>query len=291
MRKLAKLGVEVHVLTRPDSNWWRVRGVEESVTQHQVDLLDASKVMQTVSAIKPRTIFHCAAYGGHFSEQDARRTVEINAMGTLNLLNAAVSTGFESFVNSGSSSEYGRKDRPMCESDVLEPATVYGAAKAAGTLIATAFARSMQLPVMTVRPFSPYGPFDARDRLVPKVVQACLSGEELHLASPGNARDFVFIDDVVDLYIRAAERPSPGEVVNCGSGRQHSVQEMVAQVMALTGKRVPLQWEAVAPRQFESQCWVADISKAERLYSWHPAFTLEEGLQETISWHRERLPR
>lgn len=286
VRKLVHMGDETHVLTRPASNPWRIRDLSGALVEHQGDLLDPDGVRRLVSEVEPRVIFHCATYGGRPSENEPERTVEVNTLGTLYLLHAAAAAGVEGFVNSGSSSEYGRKDRPMSEDDLLEPQTLYGAAKAASTLICQSFARSEDVPVVTVRPFSPYGPREAPDRLVPYVIKSCLSGEDPLLASGSSARDFVYIDDVVDLYVRAAQKPYCGEVVNCGSGRQHSVEEVVTRITELTGAGVKPRWGTETPRPFESSCWVADISKAGGLYGWVPRFGLSEGLLETISWQR-----
>ncbi|GFP42774.1 hypothetical protein HKBW3C_01898 [Candidatus Hakubella thermalkaliphila] len=286
-RRLVKEGAEVHILTRQHSNKWRIHDIIHDVWEHHVDLRESKRLQKIISEIKPKVIFHCATYGGYPFQQETDKIVETNIIGTVNLVNALSAIDYECFINTGSSSEYGLKSKPMSEDDLLEALTAYGASKAAATLFCQAVARSTQRPIITLRLFSPYGPYEEPTRLIPYVIKCCLSGENPQLTSGEQTRDFVFIEDVIDLYLRvAASPPHPGEIVNVGSGNQWSVREVVEKIMALCGAKVQPLWGATPSRPFETTVWVADISKAKAILNWVPQTSLDEGLSRTITWHR-----
>lgn len=289
-RRLVETGREVHVLARATSDRQRLSGLESRIGMHTVDLLDSEGLERALKDIRPTDIWHLATYGGFAREQDSQRIAQTNFIGTSNLLEAASRVGFERFINTGSSSEYGHKDHPMREDDLLDPLSVYGASKAATTLWAQAMARTRQLPVYTLRLFSAYGPGEEASRLVPTVISACLRGIAPSLASPRSVRDFVYVEDIFRLFdLVEPSRLAPGEILNVGSGQEHTVGELVETVMRLAGASVAPVWGSDAPRPNEPRHWVADVSKAERLLGWRPAHSLEAGLRATLEWTRESL--
>lgn len=288
-RHLVGGDAKVHILTRQESNKWRIQDIIHKVSEHQVDLLDYERLRKIVFTIKPNIIFHCAAYGGYPFQQEVNKIMETNILGTLNLLNALSAVGHECFVNTGSSSEYGLKSKPMSEEDLLEPINAYGVSKAAVTLFCQSLARSQKRPIVTLRLFSPYGPYEEPTRLIPSVITACLLEKNPEVTSGEAFRDFVFIEDVIDLFMKVVVSPQLGQVVNVGSGKQHSVREVVEKIIRLSGVKVQPRWGTVPPRPFEPRLWVADASKAKRLFNWVPQFSLDEGLSQTISWYKDRF--
>jgi len=289
-RRLVRHGADVHVFTRPTSTTWRLENILPRLKTHPVDLRQREQVREAVHHIKPHVIFHCAAYGTYHFQQDTSAVTETNFLGTLNLLEALSGTTYDCLVNTGSSSEYGPKSRPMSEADLLEPTTPYGVAKAAATLFCQAKARAERLPIVTFRLFSVYGCYEEPTRLVPYVISSCLSRRNPELSSGHFTRDFVYVGDVVDAYMTAAAAATlpPGEIINIGSGQQQSVQSVVDRVIALTGASVRPQWGKEQPRTFDTATWIADAAKAKSLLGWSAKTSLDEGLSRTIEWHRRR---
>jgi nucleoside-diphosphate-sugar epimerase len=174
----------------------------------------------------------------------------------------------------------------MAEGEEPAPEDAYGASKAGATLWCRAIAASRKLPTVTLRLFSPYGPWDDPVRLIPTAARAFLDGCSPRLASPSGARDFVHIDDVVDACLLAATVPSAaGEIINVGSGRQATPGEVVDILSRLVPGAPPPFWGAISPRPGPS-VWVADIRKARRILGWEPKVPLEEGLRQTVEWMR-----
>lgn len=288
-RKLAALGCETHVLARPGADAWRLEGLENSLHWHFADLTDSIRLNEIVSAIAPSVIYHFATHGAYPNQRDADRIILTGVFGTWNLLKACAAVDYKLFVNIGSSSEYGSKEFAMRETDALAPRSYYAVAKCAQTLVSeqTAFAEGR--PINTLRLFSVYGPYEEPSRLAPAVVEACLERRDLDLVSPDTARDFIYIDDVVDACLQVGQLSlQRGEVFNIGTGTQSTVRDVVNAALNSTHARVNINWGRMAARPWDSNTWVADVSKARRVLKWSASTSLAEGIAKTVDWRRAR---
>ena len=291
-RRLVSRGHEVHILLRSTSDTWRIEDLLDDLVIHEADLCDGNAVERAVSKAGPEAVFHLATYGGFASERDTSLAIEANLLGTANLLRACQQEGFECFVNTGSSSEYGVKTGPMKETDPLEPDGAYAVTKAAATLFCAGEASRHGEAVITLRLFSPYGPWDDPRRMIPYVMKSLLNGERPRLFTPSAVRDYILIDDVVDAYESVlGARTLPGDVINVGSGVQHTVGAVVQQIIVTLGSDIEPEWETAAPPRQEPENWVADVSKAASLLGWRPSTSLADGLAATAGWMREHLDR
>ena len=148
--------------------------------------------------------------------------------------------------------------------------------------------RNEGLPIVTRRLFSPYGSYEGSNRLISSTILACLRGENPRISSRSFVRDFVFINDILDAYLKVVEAPNvSSKIFNIGSGEQHSVGDVVDAVIRLTGNKVlPV---IGAPRRWQSDpaMWQADISKARKHLGWSPRYDQEQGLTTTIEWFQE----
>ncbi len=285
VRRLIESGAEVHALVRPSSDMWRLRDVLTRITLHRADIRRQDELRGILRLVAPEFIFHLAARGVSRCDSDRRELFEANVVGTANLLEASSPLDYERFVHLGGSSEYGSNARPMSENDRLEPVTAYGASKAAASLLCRQFARSEDRRLVILRPFSVYGPWEPATRLIPTAIMAALHGRDMALTPPGIRRDLVFVDDVIDSCLAAAERDvAPGEIVNIGSGREWSNEEVVAAAEALCGRKIRVRLGEYPVRASDAPHWVAEIRKAERVLGWAPTHSLDEGLEKTIAW-------
>ncbi len=286
----ADMGYSVTVLEREGTNLWRLGKIKNNVNIQYVDLLDYPTLEGFITKLNPNIILHFATYGAYQArQQEVKTTVDTNLLGTINLVNACSKISFDCFINTGSSSEYGVKIRAMKETDTLEPNNLYGVTKAASTMYCQHIAKKFNLPIITIRPFTPYGYFEDKDRLVPTIIRACLNNTELKLSAPGSVRDFVFIEDAIALYVNAIKyaQKSKGQVFNLGSGKQQSVAQMVALVKKITNSPVKPLYGQVKKVWIEPGVWKADISKTKKLLRWKPAHTLQQGLIKNMQWFKE----
>jgi nucleoside-diphosphate-sugar epimerase len=292
VRDLIDAGQEVHLVLRPSSNLWRLTGIEGRYTSHAADLRDAAALRQIVDKCKPRVIYHLAAHGAYPFQKDRAAILTGNILGTANLLDALDGHNYRAFIQTGSSSEYGHKKGPMRESDRLEPRTDYGVAKSAATLLCQTEAYKGR-PVTTVRVFSAYGPWEEPTRLVPYVMDCCLRGINPKVTAGRQPRDFIFVDDVVALIKAAAANSNlRGHILHAGTGRQHSIRDMIETIVAVCGRgQVTAEFGSETVRPDEPASWVASIDETTRLTGWKPAFDIRNGVERMWSWFQSTAAR
>jgi nucleoside-diphosphate-sugar epimerase len=233
---------------------------------------------------------HAATYGGHAVQDDPARILKTNFDGTVNLLNSCLKTRFGLFINTGSSSEYGIKDSPMRELDLLKPVTLYGVSKAATSIYCQYVANRDSLPIITLRLFSPYGYFDDGNRVISHIILSCLKNKMVNIYSENSVRDFIFIEDVVDAYEKALRISSDlrGGIFNIGSGTQYSIKKVVGNITRAIGGNIEVKYKKTSlAARLEPKSWVGDISKSHAELKWKPRFNIDQGLQKTIDWFRE----
>lgn len=287
VRELLTKGHKVSLISRRKKLNWRLHDIKDALDIHECDL-KSPNLAHIIAQIKPEYIFHLAAYGVLPKEDNLDEMIDINLKGTINLLNAVKQNPFKLFVNTGSAVEYGIKETLMKESDILKPINDYGIVKAASTLYCQKEAIRNNLPIVTLRLFSPYGYYENKDRLVPSVILSAFKNKPIRVSSPHYVRDFIFIEDVIEAYMQAIKVSANkrGEIFNVGSGKQHSVKDIVNMVLQITGSHSEVTWGAV-PRQtriIESQRLEADLINSRDELDWRPKTSIKKGIEKTVSW-------
>lgn len=236
--------------------------------------------------LQPDYIFHLAAYGNHSKDNLASEAVKGNVLVTFNLLVASSNVNYKAFVNFGSSSEYGKKHKAMAEDNLLEPETFYAATKAGATHLADAFRKIHNKPVLTIRPFSVYGPGEADFRFIPTVIRCMETNQPFKLDEKAN-HDWIYIDDFVRGVLHLAENIKETDgIINLGSGKMHSNKEICELLKWISGKEyksVPIE----GMRSHDSPIWRANIQKLKEL-DFYCLNDIEEGLSKTYKYYRDR---
>jgi nucleoside-diphosphate-sugar epimerase len=290
-RRLLNEGHEVHLLVRPEHTAWRIEEILNHVRLHLVDFQDQKAVDLTLSEIRPDWIFHLAAHGAYSWQKDISQIFQTNLISTIHLVEASLRIGVESFIHAGSSSEYGFKDHSSAETDWPEPNSHYACAKASATQYCRYSAQTHKANFTTLRLYSVFGPYEDADRLVPKLIENGMRGKLPSLVNPDTARDFVYIDDVCDAFIKAAQTipETFGAVYNVGTGIQTTLREAVEIVRRLLNIPVEPNWGTMPARQWDTSVWVANSQKIQTELGWTPQFNFESGFCQTVAWHRARL--
>jgi nucleoside-diphosphate-sugar epimerase len=289
VRRLLEGGGEVTVLLREETDLWRLRDVLPRLRVVRGDVADPEVAPRAVSLAAPEVVFHLAAHGGTESQRDYARILRTNLMGTWSMLEACAGSTCRLFIHAGSSSEYGFKKEPMRETDRLQPNSIYAVGKAAATHLCSFMAGTSSFAIVTCRLFSVYGPWEQPTRLVPTILRRCLENRPLEMVSRTTARDFVFVGDILDAFLRFEGLASlSGEVLNLGTGRQTTMEEFVAIALELTGSRSEVHWGAMPSRVWDSSQWVADCDKARRTLGWKASHSLRDGLARTLDWMKSR---
>ena len=287
-RRLLRDGHEVHLLLRAGYQPWRIAEIRGDVHLHEAQLHDIESVTRVIDQIRPDQVFHLAVYGAFSSQTDVQRMVQTNIHGTVNLVQACLKTGFEAFVNTGSSSEYGFKDHPPAETEVLEPNSPYAVTKVAGTLFCRQTARQQHVHLPTLRLYSIYGPYEDPTRLISTLIVRGLEGELPPLVGPETARDFVHVDDVVQAYLLAATHPNQevGAIYNVGASVQTTLREAVTIAREVLKISVEPNWGTMPARSWDTGVWVSDNRKIGKELGWTPRYNFLDGFTATVEWFR-----
>jgi UDP-glucose 4-epimerase len=285
-RRLVTDGHEVDLLVHQGSPRWRIDDLTQDAAVHEVDLEDADSTLSAVQAARADWIFHLAARGAYSWQRDVGQILRTNVVGTANLLEAATHVGFAALINAGTSSEYGFKDHPPSEDESVAPSSAYAVGKACATMLCSLYGRSGGNRVVTLRLYSVFGPWEEPGRLLPNLIVRGLSGELPPLVSPDAAHDFVYIDDVVDAFLRtaSADRVQPGSVFNVGTGVQTTLSEAVSVTRNVLGIEADPQWGSMQDRAWDTSVWVADSALMCRELGWKPAHTFEQGFRRFVDW-------
>jgi nucleoside-diphosphate-sugar epimerase len=251
-------------------------------------MLNIQKLTKIMTLIKPNSIIHLATYSQYRNQEEFEQMVETNIRGTLNLLAASKNIDYDIFINTGSSSEYGIKENPMREADLLEPISFYAATKSSATLLCQVFSKEYKKPIVTLRPFSAYGPYEEQSRFIPTIIKAVIENRPVKLTPGSQRRDFICVADIVDIYIKALSfgKKLSGQILNMGTGIEYTNDEVVQMLFKIVNKKVKIKKGAYPKRMWDAPHWVADISKAKKLLNWKPKFTLEQGLRYTYNWYQ-----
>lgn len=243
------------------------------------------------AAVRGSTIvLHLGALVGiPYSYQSPRDALHTNVGGTLNVLEAVRAEGTRLLVHTSTSEVYGTaRYTPMDEAHPLQAQSPYSATKIAADKLVESYVNAFELPAMTVRPFNTYGPRQSPRAIIPTIISQLLVGRSLRLGSVEPRRDFNFVTDTVDGFVRAMATPQFGLVVNLGSGVDVSIREVADRIAAIMGTTTKIEGDAqrVRPRASEVERLLADSSRAAQLLGWRSRVDMDDGLRQTVEWMR-----
>jgi len=285
-RSMVADGHEVSLMVRRQSDLWRIADIAGRMDVHAAGITDCELVRDIVAEIRPQWIFHCAVYGAYSWQTDWKTMLETNITGTINLVEACLASGFEAFINTGSSSEYGYKDHPAAEDERVEPNSYYAVTKATASQYCGFVARDRNVHISTLRLYSVFGPYEEPNRFVPTLTVKGLRRELPPLVDPNIARDYVYVDDVIEAYRLAATMPgqAPGAVYNVGSGRQTSMAQAVDTARRALNIQAEPQWGSMANRSWDTSVWVADNEKIKTTLGWTARQSFAQGIEKFARW-------
>jgi UDP-glucose 4-epimerase len=210
-------------------------------------------------------VYHLAAITSvPLSFENPRETYEVNVLGTLNILEMC------------SQPQY----LPINEKHQLQPTNPYARSKILGEELCRAYNTDFGLKCIILRPFNIYGVGQSRNFLIPSIIAQLQCGK-IELKDSEPKRDFIYISDVIDAYIKAGEFSGNFEVFNIGDGRSYSVKEIVDKIIHLYGKEVKVEYRNER-RKNEIMDTIADAKKAKEKLGWEPKVEIDKGLQDIL---------
>lgn len=258
----------------------------------QGDLRDNEAVRNAVKGVD--TVFHLGALIAiPYSYVNPREVIDVNIMGTLNVLMAARDFGTRRVVHTSTSEVYGTAQYvPIDEKHPLQGQSPYSASKIGADRIAESFYRSFEVPVVTLRPFNTYGPRQSARAVIPTIITQALTRDEVKLGSLDPSRDFTFVHDTANGFLKVAEADNVlGEEVNLGNDNTIRIGDLANKIFQIIGKtpKVSLDLQRIRPNKSEVMKLWASNQKAKSLIGWEPRISLDEGLALTIEWISKHL--
>lgn len=290
----AKVRAFVRYNSRGDAGLLRLLPMEvfSKVEVIAGDLRDSEVIRAAMIGVD--TVFHLGALIAiPYSYLHPREVVDTNVIGTLNVLMAARDIGVRRVVHTSTSEVYGTAQYvPIDEAHPLKGQSPYSASKIGADKIAESFYLSFDLPVVTIRPFNAYGPRQSARAVIPTIITQTLTSNEVHLGSLDPSRDFTFVLDTVNGFMRAAQADNVlGEEINLGNDATITIGELCAKIFKISGKspRLVTDSRRLRPEKSEVLKLQASYKKANKLIGWEPQTPLDEGLSATIKWISEHI--
>lgn len=289
--RMLQENANVAILVRPDSDFWRLKEFVGEVSIYKADLRDRSRLNKYISEIKPDYVFHLGAYGINPRQNDGITATEVNILGSINLIESLRAEGCRKIVNVGTGMEYGDKEGLIQEDTQLAPVNIYGATKAAATIMAHRLAREYSMDIITLRAFSIFGEKEASNRFFPYIILSVLNNSELVLTGCTQYRDYNYVGNLINGLVLAARSNLKNEVLNIGSGEVHQLKDYVNFILKIMNCSMVPRFGAAPYRPNELWRVQPDISQIKTLLNWEPSISLETGIERTIFWYKRNLER
>jgi NAD dependent epimerase/dehydratase len=283
-----------------DSNGWLddlPDDYSKNLTLVRGDVRDPAFVRHLVR--DQEIVFHLAALISIPHSYNAPHSyVETNVLGTLNVLEAAREFGTARVVHTSTSEVYGSAITvPISELHPLQGQSPYSASKIGADMMAEAFARSFDLPVVILRPFNTFGPRQSERALIPTIIRQALDPgcPAILVGDATTVRDLTFVDDTAAAFMAVGSSPRVefGRPYNAGSGKAVTVADLIEMVVKAVGcdKEILQDPQRMRPVNSEVRALLADSRRMSETTGWCPTVSLSEGLDRTIQWWRDRFDR
>jgi GDP-4-dehydro-6-deoxy-D-mannose reductase len=268
--------------------------------KEELQLTDRESVERAIDECEPERVLHLA--GQSFvpaSVKNPRATYDVNFFGTLNLLEALKRTGFSGrMVYVGSADAYGlvsEADLPIVESHPLRPRSPYGVSKAAAELLCYQWTQNPGFRIVMTRPFNHVGPKQAEHFVVPDFARQLAEiklGRREPVMKVGDidvTRDFTDVRDVATAYLALLEDGEEGEVYNVCSGNEHSIRDILNELISLTGVDCRITGDQHRMRMAEARRMRGSFEKLEKRTGWRPRISLRQSLSDVAVYWENRL--
>lgn len=298
--RLVELGADVTALVQYNSfnNWGWIdafdNNVKNSINVITGDIREYDNVKRMVKG--QEVIMHLAALIAiPYSYLSPMAYVRTNVEGTTNVLESCRDEeNIEKIVHTSTSETYGTALYvPIDENHPMQGQSPYSASKIGADKMAESFYKSFNLPITTLRPFNTYGPRQSARAVIPTIISQILAGKkEIKLGSLTPTRDFNYVKDTAEAFIKVAEsNKTIGEVINAGSNYEITIGDTVKKIINIIGEDVKISCddERIRPEKSEVNRLWADNTKIKELTDWSPKYTLDQGLEETIEWIKNNL--
>ncbi|MBA9027004.1 MULTISPECIES: NAD-dependent epimerase/dehydratase family protein [Bacillaceae] len=280
--------VGVDIFTGPTPNKLKRVNLDNLLLNKRFKLIEADILTANLEKLLEDidVIYHLAGIPGVRSSwgKDFDPYVKNNISGTQRLLEAVKNKKLVKFIYASTSSVYGEVDGKVAENAYLTPLSPYGITKLTGEHLCYVYHKSFNIPIVTVRFFTVYGPRQRPDMAFHRFITQILKEETLSIFGDGTqTRDFTYVTDCVEAIASIIYKDNViGETINIGGKERASINEILTIIETLTGKKAIVDY---LPKLLgEPRHTWADISKAKKLLNYNPKISLREGITKEIEY-------
>ena len=264
----------VIILKRSFSDIWRIKDVISQIKSYDIDKVDIERVF---NENKIGGIIHLATDYGRKNNNDIIQMSKVNIELPAQLLDLCTKYGIRFFINSHTSTN--------------NKYSLYSATKSAFTEIARYFIANYQVKFINMRLEYMYGEKDDYSKFVPFAIKSILEGKEIRATKGEQRRDFIYVQDVVDVYLKVLDRlENIGDEMiefEIGTGESVSLKDFLGKIEEKIGKKANIKWGEIPYRKNEIFDSKADIKKAKKYLGWSPKYDISNGLKKTIDWYKK----
>ena len=226
---------------------------------------------------------------GYVDHSNKKETFSSHYYGCFNISNIFLGKKIESFVQIGSGLEYGNNKSPQKETSLCKPKGTYALAKYRASMYLLKLFKNKKFPCTIVRLYQAYGPDQKFNRLIPIVIKACLEKKNFACTSGNQKRDFLYIDDFLNLIFKIFKtKKTRGKIINAGSGKPIKIKILIEKIKKISKGGQPL-YGKIKMRKDEILNMYPNISRAKKLLKWSPKYSIISGLKETIKSYGEKF--
>lgn len=254
------------------------------------DIRDTFALNEIFLKVRPEVVIHLAAMTAvAYSYNRPQETIMTNLIGTVNVaeMSRLLCPNLKQFIFPSSAEVYGVNNIPVKkETDPLVPNSPYAVSKRGCEDYLFYMKEAYDFPVTVFRPFNSYGRRDSHWFVIEKAIWQMVRGNKVcYLGDPIPVRDFLYIDDHVDAYIKAVNNPKAfGETFNLSTGVGITIKNLAATIKRLTTYKGKIEWESMPPRPLDIMHLVGANDKLKNILGWKEPLPLEEGLKKTIEY-------
>ena len=283
IKKLIKKNYNIHSISTNKPNKYRnIKGVKYILS----DISDLSKLKKDIN----KDIYeYVINLGGYVDHANKKKTLASHYLGCKNLINIFSNSRIKKFIQMGSSGEYGAEKSPHYEKINTKPLTIYNIAKKKASNILLKYFKKSNFPVIIFRLYLTYGPNQDDNRFIPIVVKNCLKQQSFDLSHCNQYRDFIYIDDVVNLIIKSFKvKKANGEIFNIGTGKPIKLKVLVNKIKKYIKGGKPI-FGVKQLRKDEINKIYPNMDKTINFFKWSPRISIDKGLLKTIKFYKKLI--
>ena len=283
IKKLIKKNYNIHSISTKKPNKYRsIKGVRYIFS----DIADLSKLKK---AINKDIYEYVVNLGGYVDHTNKKKTLASHYLGCKNLINIFSNSKIKKFIQMGSSGEYGSKKSPHYENINTKPLTVYNVAKKKASNYLLKYFKKSNFPVTIFRLYLTYGPNQDENRFIPIVIKNCLKQKSFELSHCNQYRDFIYVDDVVNLIIKSFNtKKTNGEIFNIGTGKPIKLKSLISKIKKYIKGGNPI-FGVKKLRKDEIYKIYPNMDKTKNVFKWVPKTSIDKGLLKTIKFYKQLI--